>query len=201
MHCIDNFNLFLLSNLSLMKIFTPTLFFLFTLISLAQDQNFSPKVEKHQFKINMLLAPNLDYEVGLSETITADLQVGTIPGFYINDATDETRFTLLLGAKFSFRHYYNFERRFKKDKNVKHNSGNFIGISSTFVGSDPLIFNTDLVGSNDYYSEAGAIYGIQRTFYDKLNLSAETGLGFYFTDVQNPQFTVLLNITLGWILI
>ncbi|MBZ9652672.1 DUF3575 domain-containing protein [Psychroflexus montanilacus] len=183
-----------------MKFFISTLFCLSTLFSIAQDQNFSPQVEKHQFKINLLLAPSLDYEVGLSKTITAALQVGTLPGFYVNDVTDETRFTFLLGTKLSFRHYYNFERRLRKYKNTTHNSGNFIGISSTFASSDPLIFNTDLEGNNDYYSEVGAIYGLQRTFYDKLNLSAETGLGFYFTDVQDPQFTFLLNITLGWIL-
>jgi len=183
-----------------MKIYTLTLLLLFTYFTSAQDIDSLARVKKHQFKVNLLLTPNLDYEVGLSKTITLNFQAGLFPVAIENRQNDESRFTTVLGSKLSFRHYYNLNRRLQKDKSIDNNSGNYFGISSWFAGSDPIIFNTSIEISDSYYSEIGAIYGLQRVFFNKLSLNVESGLGVNFTDLQDPKVIPLLHLNLGWIL-
>jgi hypothetical protein len=156
----------------------------------AQD---SYSVNKSLFKIN-ILAPGFTYERGVSKNSTVCLDANLSLGFVIR--RNETSFPVTPFLRGQYRYYYNLDRRILKGKDVSNNSGNFVGLSTSHY------FNP--LGSKNYVSNydgvtVGGIWGFQKTYKSNLNLSANAGLGYNFSNNVNSQIVPILNFTVAWV--
>ncbi len=167
--------------------------FLFFLSSFVQAQN-SPSVEKHQFKINVLL-PGYVYEYGLNNknTLYSELSAGF--GYSNNSFDDNWSFYPYIQEQ--FRHYYNLEKRAAKGKVTNHNSGGFVAMAA--------FYNFKSITTNDSYSSSNSsvviapVWGFQRTYKHKFNLELNLGAGYGFSK-NDSNFVPVLNFTLGWVI-
>lgn len=173
--------------------FLSSIFFLFFLSSLVQAQN-SPSVEKHQFKINVLL-PGFVYEYGLSNKNTLYSEISAGYGYRSNDFGDN--WSLYPYIQEQFRHYYNLEKRAAKGKVTSHNSGGFVAMAA--------YYNFKSITTNDSYSSSNSsvtiasVWGFQRTYKHKFNLDLNLGAGYGFSK-NDSGFAPVLNFTLGWVI-
>ncbi|MDZ7646906.1 MAG: DUF3575 domain-containing protein [Cytophagales bacterium] len=137
-------------------------------------------VEKHLWKVNAL-APGFSYEARLSHKLTLHTETGlTITGFSAGE-TDGNSYSDV-DANFFFstgmRQYYNFDKRVAKEKAVKGNSGNFIGLRV-------LAYSDELDGGRSKYIMPGLVWGLQRTYNSRWNLGLELGIGYQFQKDNN----------------
>jgi hypothetical protein len=173
--------------------FISSIAFLFFIASIVHAQN-TPSVEKHQFKINVLL-PGIVYEYGLSNknTLYSELSAGF--GYSSNYFGDNWTFVPYIHEQ--FRHYYNLEKRATKGKVTSYNSGGYVAMAANY--------NLKSITTNDFYSSSnssvfiGSVWGFQRTYKHKFNLDLNLGAGYGFSK-QNSGFSTTLNFTLGWVL-
>ncbi len=175
---------------------TITAIFLLSTI-MVSAQNDTNGVERHQFKANLLLTPNLDYEIGVSKNSTIGFNLGT--GFaWVEEAfVDETEFGVFLVFSSYYRYYYNFKRRQEKGKNTARNSANYVGVLASYLPGDPIIGDIEL--EDDYAFAAGPVWGFQRTYWKRLNFGLELGVGFGATE-NFGTIVPIGNLNLGWII-
>ena len=169
-------------------------------LSAINAQNNSEGVRKHQLKLNLLAAPNMDYEFGISEYATLSLQIGTELGSVTNIKTNKSHIGLFPLAEISFRQYYNYERRIAKGKNTFNNSANFYGFLASYISADAVIIENNINVIHDLF-QTGGVYGIQRTYFKKLNLGFETGIVYEYSEFFGGKVQPYLNFNLGWILL
>jgi hypothetical protein len=163
-------------------------------------QNNSEGVKKHQLKVNLLAAPNIDYEFGISEYATLSLQIGTELGSVKNIKTNKSHIGLFPLAEISFRQYYKYDRRIAKGKNIVNNSANYYGIIASYISADAIIIDGNINVIHDLF-QAGGVYGFQRTYFKKLNLGFETGVVYGYSEFFGGQVQPYLNFNLGWLLL
>ena len=168
------------------------------LSTMAWSQNQQSTVKKQQLEANLLVTPNLEYELGISDKSTLGLRLGTELLFVENQLTEETKFSGLypnLGTY--FRHYYNLGTRNDKGKKTSNNAANYIGANASYTFSTP-IFETDYVSDEDYFITTSAVWGIQRTFWKDISFNLELGLAYSFSDL-NESFYPLIGLQLGYV--
>lgn len=142
--------------------FHKSLVLLLLLSSFVQAQN-SPSVEKHQFKINVLL-PGVVFEYGLNNKNTLYSELSAGYGYRSNDFGDNWSFYPYIQEQ--FRHYYNLEKRAAKGKVTSHNSGGFVAMAA--------YYNFKSISTNDSYSSSNSsviiapVWGFQRTYKHNL---------------------------------
>ncbi len=164
------------------------------LSSLYLSAQFGKNVERHQFKVNLLL-PGLEYEMALGQNSTLDLKAGLQYGLTPLGFDDYGNLELFTVYTAQYRYYHNLENRFRKNRMAYGNAGNYIALSGTLFTQSP-IKNTLETSS---FGTFGPVYGIQRGFFGGLSGSIEVGAGYYFGNFSggiHPTF----NFTLGWIL-
>ena len=183
-----------------MKINLSLLLALLLSLSMLNAQNNSEGVKKHQLKVNLLPAPNIDYEFGISEYATLSLQIGTELGSVTNIKTNKSHIGLFPLAEISFRQYYNYERRLEKGKNTFNNSANFYGIIASYNSSNAIIIENNINVVNDLF-QTGGVYGFQRTYIKKLNFGFEVGIVYSYSKPIGGKVQPYLNFNLGWILL
>ncbi|MEO9869040.1 hypothetical protein [Ekhidna sp.] len=144
--------------------------------SLAQGKEVT--LDTTQFTISILpLMAHLEAKVGEKQSVT--FGGGLAYSFYFQSINGEESFesysTPFLTA--SFRNYYN-RKRIKKD-NLKNNSGNYVGLYSSYQ------FNTivDAGGFGTFESDlngftVGPVWGIQRNYASGIHLDISVGLGY-----------------------
>ncbi|MDA6071806.1 DUF3575 domain-containing protein [Flavobacterium sp. AC] len=161
----------------------------------AQDEA-AIAVEKHQFKINMLL-PGFAYEYGFDSknTLYSELSIGA--GYSYNGFYDESNFYIFPMINEQFRHYYNLEKRAQKGKRTARNSGNYLALNA--------LYNFKSISSNEKYRELdpsftiAVLWGLQRTYKGRFNLDFNIGPGINF-DKYDTEFSPVANFTLGWVI-
>lgn len=167
--------------------------FLFFSSFFVQAQN-SVTVEKHQFKINVLL-PGFVYEYGINNKNTLYSELSAGYGFSSNNFG--TNWTIYPYIQEQFRHYYNLEKRATKGKVTSHNSGGFVAMAA--------YYNFKSITTNDAYLSSNSsaviapVWGFQRTYKHKFNLDLNLGAGYAFSK-NDSDFVPVLNFTLGWVI-
>jgi len=161
----------------------------------AQDS--IPKTTKHLLKGNLLITPSLEYEKAVTKNTTISLQLGIELGTIENEALNETRVVLYPNLDLDYRYYYNFKRRARKGKNTNHNTANYFGLTNSFTNTNTLFYDID--PDDAYLITIASVYGLQRTYWKKLNLRFEFGAGYGFSDLQE-SFVPVVNFSLGWVL-
>ena len=158
----------------------------------AQDK---PSVEKHLFKINLLL-PGAAYEHGLDTKNTLFSQLAI--GFGYRDSMGlGNGWYFLPTISEQYRHYYNLEKRSSKGKVTTGNSGGYIGLFSAY--SFKSLTTNDNLGYYQPLFAIGPVWGFQRTYKHNFNINMNLGLGHYFQkDVKSDALSPIINFTLGW---
>lgn len=173
--------------------FIQSIILFFFLSSFVQAQNV-PSVEKHQFKINVLL-PGFVYEYGLNNKNTLYSELSAGYGYSSNSFGNNWNFYPYIHEQ--FRHYYNLEKRAAKGKVTSHNSGGFVAMAA--------YYNFKSITTNDSYSSSNSsitiapVWGFQRTYKRKFNLELNMGAGYNFSK-NDSDFVPVLNFTLGWVI-
>jgi len=164
----------------------------------ANDQQATRKVEKHLFKVNALLFPSLEYEVGVGDQSTLLFRAG-IGGFGYteNSILGTSAYGVYSIVEADYRYYYNFSRRERKGKNTKNNSANYIALSTSFSPGKAII--GDLDRSSDYNVVVGPVWGFQRTYGKRFSIGLDLGLGYGFSN-RSSSLAGLGNFRLGWII-
>jgi len=161
------------------------------LVKAQSDKN----VEDGLFKINALL-PGVSYEMGVGKNTTLNSEA--LIGFALNGGSNrDTEFGIFPGMGVEFRYYNNMERRLQKGKVITGNSGNYFGFLNQFQLGTPLI--GDLEYSSNYFYNAAAVYGIQRTRPKGFYWSLSFGPGI-FVDEYDFGAGLLIDARIGWVL-
>ncbi|MGB3773930.1 MAG: hypothetical protein WA951_01620 [Leeuwenhoekiella sp.] len=181
----------------------PKLLVLFLILSFPMLINAQAElagVEKEQFKLNILAAPSLDYEMRLTNTTTLGLQLGTSLVALTNQFDDDIKIDIAPAGQLYYRYYYNFDRREGKGKKTNHNSANYFSLISNLILAEPFFTPKDELNlEHDTYLEFGAVYGLQRTFCDWLNVGGNVGLGYAFISSNRQEVVPMLSLNVGWI--
>ncbi len=172
--------------------FSLLLFLSFGVGAIAQSAN---NVENQQLTLNVLL-PGIIYEHGLSQnsTIAAEITMGFA---YRESDFVESGFGIYPIGRLQYRHYYNFERRLAKGKNIAGNTGNYIAPTIAIQGGKAIIGDLNYV--SDYFGGIGAVYGLQRTGQKGLQFRFEVGPGYFFDEFES-NFGIFLALKLGWVI-
>jgi hypothetical protein len=173
-----------------------TLALLLTTFQVAQAQDEQPAtVAKSLFKINFL-APGLEYERGLNESMT--LNINTSMGFEIgyNSITGLNTY-LYPSLGLQARKYYNLDKRIEKGKNAAFNSGNFIALS--VGGSTPSILNNENRVNEVSYG-IGPVWGMQRNYNSGFNLTLTLGAGYFKSSLGDKSISPLMGLGLGFLI-
>jgi hypothetical protein len=173
-----------------------TLALLLTTFQVAQAQDEQPAtVAKSLFKINFL-APGLEYERGLNESMT--LNINTSMGFEIgyNSITGLNTY-LYPSLGLQARKYYNLDKRIEKGKNTAFNSGNFIALSA--FGSTPSILNNENRVNEASYG-IGPVWGMQRNYKSGFNLTLALGAGYTKNHFGESKVAPLAGLNLGFLI-
>ncbi len=176
-----------------MKKILTIIILLSTIIISAQENPNRKSVEKQMFKINLLITPGLEYEVGIAKNSTIDLRLGT--GFAYRNTFGNKKYGIFLTSELAYRYYYNFEKRKRKGKNTSKNSANYIAVTSAFTLGDPLI--GEIETNVDYAGLVGPVWGFQRTYGAGFNLGLELGIGYRFDNLDS-DLSPIINFRLGW---
>ncbi|MEN1783654.1 MAG: hypothetical protein AAGF77_00820 [Bacteroidota bacterium] len=163
------------------------------LISMTLFAQNSRQVADHQWSLNVLL-PGVGYEYGVGDnaTIAADLAFG----FSYRDSDffgDD--FGLYPVGTLQYRHYYNFERRLRKNKHIDRNTGNYVAPTIILQSGQPIIgdLESNTVGA------VAALYGLQRTGRKGFQWNFRVGPAYFFGDT-NLDAGIVVDFKLGFVL-
>ncbi|WMN12205.1 hypothetical protein QYS49_32810 [Marivirga salinae] len=96
------------------------------------------------------------------------------------------------------RFYHNLDKRAAMDKNINYNSANYVGFTARFYHQSFFYSNSDRIGNSPAVLDLMLSYGLQRSFFKRLNFDLAIQPGIEFTSWQ-PTFFLGLNLQLGFI--
>ncbi len=164
----------------------------------AQD-TITTGTKNHLFKANLLFTPSLDYEKGITKNSTLGFRLGTELLFAENNNTQESEFAGLFATLTPYyRYYHNFKRRIKKGKNIANNSANYFAVNVTYIYTESAIFKRDITFNDNYIWIPNITYGLQRTYWKRLNFGVELGVGYSFSNIEEKVWPIL-HANLGWV--
>lgn len=156
-------------------------------------------VEYHLFKINVLL-PGVVYEHGLDDKNTIYSELSTGIGFSKNSFGSTWTFYPVINEQ--LRHYYNLEKRSLNGKKITGNSGNFLALNAIY-NFEALSSQNNSRNNNDASFVLAPVWGMQRTYTKKFNLSLNAGLGYVFHSNQaynSNGIIPVVNFSIGWVI-
>ncbi len=129
-----------------------------------------------------ILSPAITHEIAVSprQTILLGAELGVISKFNISNGIENSFTTLTPQIKADFRHYYNFEKRLAKGKNINNNSGNYLALRTMYI-FDPIVNKENFLNYNNGLA-LGGVWGIQRVYKSGIYLGLSIGGGFIFGD-------------------
>jgi hypothetical protein len=146
-----------------------------------------------------IISPAITHEIALGkrQTIFISGELELISRFERNaiNNQDKSYFGLQPQLTADFRHYYNFEKRLTKGKNISNNSGNYLALRTMYT-FDPVVnkdqfpvLNTGLI--------IGGVWGIQRIYNSGIYLGLSLGAGMLF-GTQKFETAGIGNFHLGF---
>jgi len=163
-------------------------------------QNDTTSVKKLQLKVDFIITPGINLELGITKHSTIKLDLGTDIAEAEDSATNKPFTGLFPSAELGYRHYYNFKRRENNGRNTANNSANYFGINTSYILADSPIIIENSVDVDDSIFKINAVYGLQRNFYKKLVLGLEGGLGYKDSENNGGKFDVVFKFKLGFLL-
>ena len=150
------------------------------------------------------MSPGFSFERKVSEKKSINFDTNLSIGFALrNDNTSEsnTDFKILTSPflRTQYRYYYNLQRRVGKGKSITNNSGSFLAFNGSYYFNP--INNQDYVSNYDGFT-FGGVWGFQKTYRSKINISSNVGLGYNLSDSNDnsERLIPILNFTLGWVI-
>ena len=159
-------------------------FVLFSFIAKAQEVE-KVSVEKNLNGVQLgLLNTSFQYETQLDRKITLLTEIGLMFGYStreFNNAAIKDQTTTIVAPYVTLepRWYYGLDRRAKLGRNTKHNSSNYVGLTTSYASAKtPLIKN----GNFDIVSAVYIIprFGIRRVFAKNFNYEFSSGVGYQY---------------------
>lgn len=123
-------------------------------------------------------------EARLTNSIALRTELGLDAGIWGGSHYNGTGFVLVPAITLEPRWYYNLNKRVKKSRNIKGNSGNFISLKSTYHPDMIVISNRDNVNFISDFSIVPT-WGIRRQIGQHFNY--ETGIGIGYIHYINPN--------------
>ncbi len=168
-------------------------FLLFVCSILSLNAQSDKNVEVSQLQIGLPL-PSILYEIGVGKNMTTSLEA--IAGFALRGCTGcETNFGVYPVVRGQYRYYYNMERRLRKKKNIKGNSGNYVAALVAYQHGSPIFGNLNTTTT----LAVGPVYGIQRTYKRGFFYRLEGGMAFVQDDFDQG-FGLVLAARIGWVI-
>lgn len=172
------------------------IFAVFLLVSKFSYSQIQGELSENLFKVN-ILTPGVTYQVGLSTSTLLNLDANFSLG---GTMSGEGQFKLVAVpfVRAQYQCYYNLQRRLRKNKSIDGNSGSYLAPSVSYYGK-PI--NDDFRLSSLDGLTAGAVWGFQKTYRSNINLSANAGLGYNFSDKISEKLVPILNFTVAWVIL
>lgn len=150
------------------------------------------------------LFPNL---VGLSfeKKISQQISIYSMLGFVYYGKGANTYITLFGPSEYYAitpqitvqpRFYHNIKRRAALDKNIAFNSANYVGFATRFFHQSFFLSNSDRLPRGPAVLDLMLSYGLQRTFFNRMNFDIAIQPGIEISQGQAKAF-IGLNFQLG----
>ena len=182
-----------------MKKFITTFFFFSAIcLSVYSQSTKDSTALRNQFRITFI-HPGVEYEARLNNSFTASGQAGIgYGGSFKNLSYNLPNGFLYLISPFvdlQCKYFYNQNKRIRKQKRTKNNSGNFLSIRFLSRGNT-IKSNFERTSNWDY--SVGATWGMQRS-YGQINLLFDIGPYYYFDGKgNNGVFPLLFQLNIGY---
>jgi len=184
-----------------MKKLLLTIFCLIGIHSYAQEYNSVSEIEdgftENVFRINFL-NPGVEYELALGQKSTLSAGLGIAYGGSYPDLSGNGSGFIYLISPFldvQYKRFYNFEKRLAKNKNIAHNSGNFLS-ARIYTRGETIESNFSRTSNYDF--AVGPTWGIQRN-YGSFHLLFDVGSIYYLDTKGNGNwFPIMLQLNLGF---
>ncbi len=155
----------------------------------------SEKINAHSLKLNYLL-PGIEYEVKVIEDFTLSLRTGfnfsgLIPNVFAGSDPRVKPF-----GEVQIRRYFRTKEKSNKGKTMIGNSGDYFGLRGMYTYVNNSFSGDDL---GNYILIVGPMYGLQRTFQNKLTWSFHAGIGGIVAGA-NLVATPFLGVSIGSVL-
>lgn len=155
-----------------------TILFMFSFSIFSQNLQ-KTSVEKSMYGVQSGLFGVFAYnESKLTDNIALRSEIGMLMGVFGGSSYSKVGYVFTPTFSVEPRYYYNLKRRIKKDKNIQHNSGNFISLKTNF---NPDLFTiSNHNGSISNHITTALSYGLRRTFAKHFDYEFTTGLGYLY---------------------
>lgn len=145
-------------------------------------------VEKSTLGIQTgLLGVWIHNETRLTNEISLRSEAGFDSGIFGGSFYDKTGFIMTPVITIEPRWYYNLEKRISKSKNIKNNSGNFIGMK--------ISYNPDwfVISNYDHFKVVNQVsiipkWGIRRVYGKHFSFEAGIGLGYRYIFAKSAGY-------------
>ncbi len=168
---------------------------LFAFEGSSQNEVFNSTVKV--WRINFLNpAIELELPVGNKSTLSTGIGVGYGGSYPHLTNSIGTGFVLLITPfiDLQYKFFYNFDKRLRKGKTIKHNSGNYVSARFLARGKS-LESNISRTSESDF--AFGPTWGIQRS-KGQFHFLFDMGPIFYFDGIGNQGiFPIFLQVNLG----
>lgn len=143
----------------------------------------NPGIEyEHSFSKNSKLAANIGYGISMS-----------YPELTVIQENHAIFLSPFLDVHYKF--IYNLKWRMAKQKNVHHNTGDFVGLKFNSRGNS---IGSGLIRTDTYDFSIGPTWGIQRN-YGNMNLLFNLGPVYYFDTKGNQGlYPIMLEFNFGF---
>jgi hypothetical protein len=149
------------------------------------------------------LSPGITYEHPVANKLTLKGKAAFIVGWSFSASS-------ALGQSYSlaptalaagqFRYYYNFGLRKTREKNIAHNSANYISFLARYGYSGVTYHYGDQgnysIKQASHMPDFGIVWGIQRNYKNRFSIDCSAGPSLY-EPLANNEFTLLADISLG----
>lgn len=145
-------------------------------------------VEKSIYGIQTgLLGIWVHNELKLTNEISLRSEIGFDSGIFGGSFYDKTGFLMTPVITLEPKWYYNLEKRNSKSKNIKNNSGNFIGLKTSYNPDWFVISNYDNLKVVNQISIIPT-WGIRRNIGNHFNFETGIGLGYRYIFAKSAGY-------------
>jgi len=150
------------------------LFSSFLLMFSAKGQSIDKNINGVQIG---LFGVNIYNETKLYDNLSLRIDAHLQPKIWNNSLNDTKGFLLYPLLNLEPRFYYNISKRFKKEKDISNNAGNYFSIQFQYIPNWFAISNIDNVNLNKQLNIIPT-YGLRRNFTEKFNYELKFGYGY-----------------------
>ncbi|MFJ1435693.1 hypothetical protein ACILFN_10170 [Capnocytophaga canimorsus] len=160
----------------------------FALLGFAVAQAQNASVEKDIIGVQIgLFGANAYNEHKLSDAVALRSQLSLHGGFWTGTMYEKTGFLLIPAASLEGKWYYGLNRRVKKGKNTRNNSGNYFSLRAEYFPNWFIISNYNDITNDNNSISIMPTFGIRRSFGRNFNYEFNVGYGYSQTLGKNPN--------------